>query len=248
MRVTAVCVTWNRPQLLGRAIHCFEAQENEDARLFVLDDAGQYNSLVFGDGWVLASVPQRYPNLGYKRNMAVEMARKWFPETEAILTWDDDDVYWPHAVASVATALEKKPWAQPRLVYEPAVQDGGEALMCVHADRPVGIGSLAHGGSWAWRLDLFDAAGGYPNQDNGEDGMLAAKAEEWHGPSANSSAMGPWYWYNRRDGEMMCDLGRDVWAIRGRQEIKKISCPPIGWNGPDIYAMPKIPRIHERPF
>jgi len=52
VRIAAVCPTYKRPHLLGRAIHCFLQQTHPDRELVILDDAGQYPTQS-GDRWRL---------------------------------------------------------------------------------------------------------------------------------------------------------------------------------------------------
>ena len=107
MKIAAVCPTYKRPQLLGRAIHCFLQQTHPDRELVILDDAGQYRNQA-GDRWRLVSINKRYDCFGDKRNAVIDMIS---PDVEGIVCWDDDDVYWPHAIEAVSAALEKRPWA-----------------------------------------------------------------------------------------------------------------------------------------
>lgn len=245
MRVTAICVTWNRPEMLGRLIHCFHQQNLSSGSLLILDDAGQYPCIISGRGWVLLSAPARYPTLGEKRNAAVEFAVSCFPHTEAIAVWDDDDVYWPHALRSVAAALQKRSWAQPRVVLESAI-DGSLVPTRTYANSYPK--HLCYGGSWAFRLAAFERVGGYPPLNNSEDCDIGNKLQREYGPSGDSSALfGPWYWYNRRP-KQMAELGEEAYAIRGRENVLPREFPPIGWNGPNVYEWPKTPGIHPRPF
>jgi len=104
LNITALCVTYNRPALLGRSIFCFEQQQYANGHLYILDDGAQYESHS-GPNWVLESEHERYPDLSAKRNAAAESALELWPDTDVIMTWDDDDVYFPHALSSVNAAL-----------------------------------------------------------------------------------------------------------------------------------------------
>jgi len=248
MHITAVCVTWNRPLLLGRAIHCFLQQTHPNRSLLILDDAGQYRSQS-GDGWHLVSLPERFPTLGDKRNAAVDLAARHFPQTEGLATWDDDDIYWPQAIESVAKALEESPWAQPRMVFEPVSLGRLDRLHRVLTyGVSVGEHNIAYGGSWAWGLDAFRAMGGFPPRDNSEEVFLARKMHRTYGPSADSTPEDAWYCYNRCVGTHMCDLGEDAYAIRGRQIIEPVDELSIGWNGPNVYQSHIEPGLRMRPF
>lgn len=125
MNILAMCITWNRPQLLGRSIHCFLQQTDPSARMFILDDAGQYNSQEH-ERWTLVSVVKRYPTMGEKRNALLDMALKHYPQLEGFMLWDDDDAHFPHTIEYVSKALDTKSWAQPRLALE--MTEDGQSL------------------------------------------------------------------------------------------------------------------------
>ncbi len=248
MNLLAICITWNRPRLLGRSIHCFLRQTDPNARLFVLDDAGQYRPQKH-ERWTLASVPTRYPSMGEKRNALIDMAMKRYPKTDSFMLWDDDDVYFPHTAKCVSAALEQKCWAQPRLALE--MTEGGKSLKRVetHSRNPKEQfnKSLCYGGCWAWRMDTFIELGRFPSTNYSEDLKVAFPCLERFGPSADSSPDEPWYYYNRLNNSISKE-GRGFYALRGKQNIEPVEELSIGWNGPDIFNMPIEPGIHPRPW
>lgn len=249
MNLLAMCITWNRPELLGRSIHCFLQQTDKNARLFVLDDAGQYQSQEH-ERWTLFSTDKRYPTMGQKRNVLLEMALKQYPQIGGFMLWDDDDVYFPHAAKCVSRALEQKCWAQPRLALE--MCDGNKELRRVRTyanNKKVPIDkSICYGGCWAWRIDTFLSLGRFPSTNHGEDIVVARPCLEKYGPSADSSPSGnPWYYYNRLNNSIT-EEGKNFYALRGKQKIEPVDEIPIGWNGPDIFNLPIKPGIHDRPW
>ena len=245
MNLLAMCITWNRPILLGRSIHSFLQQTNANARLFILDDAGQYSSQEH-ERWTLFSTSNRYPNMGTKRNALLDLAIQRYPEVEGFMLWDDDDVYFPHAMQNVSDALDRKCWAQPRLALE--MSKDCKRLRRVDTNgghrRPADI---AYGGCWAWRLDTFSSVGRHPNSDHGEDIKVAAVCQRRFGDSANSTPEEPWYYYNRLNNSIS-EEGKNFYAVRGRQTIEAVSKLSINWNGPDIFGLPIEPGIHSRPW
>lgn len=251
MNITGVCVTYNRPQFLGRAIHCFLQQDHPGARLLVLDDAGQY-PCVGGDGtWKMVSRASRYKTLGEKRNDAFRLACQLFPETEGIAVWDDDDVYWPHAMAAVSAALEKGAWAQPSVVYEPSKR-GSTIVQLKRQYTGAKNGEfVAYGGSWAWRRSTLETLSGYPHIDNCEDQFLAGRARQNFGRSTDTICAAypePYYLYHRREiGSHMSDVP-DPYAHRQCDCITKVEEIPIGWNGPNVYELSVESGIHPRPW
>jgi glycosyltransferase involved in cell wall biosynthesis len=242
MKITCVCPTYKRPRLLGRLIHCFLQQNDPNCELVILDDAGQYRPQE-GERWRLHVTDRRYPNFGAKRNAVVSLVSD---DTDGILCFDDDDVYWPHAVSSVAAALEQRPWAQCRTVYESA----GPSML----QRTEAFGKRPHdwgyGGCWAWRKDAFWKVGGYYQADMGDDVGVAKKLLAAFGESADSSAgCEPWYWYNRDPGtNHISDEGSEFWSKRAELDGEFVEELSIGWNGPNVYDYELLPNVKERPW
>src|SRR3990172_10586687 len=89
VKITALCPTYNRPRLLGQSIAMFLAQDYIEKELIILDDAGQYGDQ-HGYNWHIISVGSRYPCVAAKRNALWKMA-----DSDYVMTWDDDDWYFP---------------------------------------------------------------------------------------------------------------------------------------------------------
>jgi len=245
MKMLAMCITWNRPQLLGRSIHCFLQQTDPNHRMVILDDAGQYESQEH-ETWSLFSTSQRYSSMGLKRNAVIELALKQYPDIEGFMLWDDDDCYFPHALESVSKALDKKCWAQPRLALE--MTEDGESLKRVMTNNKHGKPkSIAYGGCWAWRLDTFRELGMFPDTNHSEDNKVAHPCLARFGSSANSSPEEPWYYYNRTNNSISAE-GKDFYSQRGSQEVEPVEELSIGWNGLDIFNLPIISGVHPRPW
>ncbi len=115
LKITAFCPTLNRPELLGRLIKCFEHQTYDNRELIILDDGGQYESGQKGDRWELISVPRRFRTLGEKNNAAMAMASF---DSKALAKADDDDIYAPWWLESLADALGRAEVVQPKLVVD----------------------------------------------------------------------------------------------------------------------------------
>ena len=247
MNVLAMCITWNRPQLLGRSLHCFLQQTDPNARMFILDDAGQYSSQEH-ERWSLLSTPKRYPTMGNKRNALLDMALERYPKMDGFMLWDDDDVYFPHTMECVSAALDSECWAQPRLALEMNKDNRGLRRVETFSRTGPFDKSLAYGGCWAWRLDTFAKLGRFPGTNHSEDLRVAWPCLAKYGPSADSSPNeNPWYYYNRLNNTISAE-GKGFYALRGQQKIEHVDNPPIGWNGLDIFALPIEPGIYPRPW
>ncbi len=130
--IAAICPTFARPQLLANAIACFLRQDYPIHRrqLLILDDAGQFTEAIERDGrcrwsmatpkdkgeWDVISEPDRYSSLPAKYNALLAKADFHYPQTDAFVVWEDDDVYFPHHLSAHAKALEHGEWSKPSRV------------------------------------------------------------------------------------------------------------------------------------
>jgi len=184
-------LTFDRPRLLARALHCYLQQDYPDdkAELLILDDAGQYRPQRSLDGkpWEIVSVSRRFSSLGAKRNAAISMVSQ---DTDVIAVWDDDDVYLPWTLRAHATALKEGDWSKPSLI----VDDKREGI---RLQEP--CAQYMYHAAWAFRLEMFRAAGGYDDIVSGEDKALAGKFVEGAVKSADPIQLGfdPYFVFNR---------------------------------------------------
>ncbi|MGA2063793.1 MAG: hypothetical protein ABSG86_02440 [Thermoguttaceae bacterium] len=237
MKIAAICVTYLRPRQLGHMVRCFLRQDYPAAQreLVVLDDAGQYESQG-GDGWRLVSTARRFPTLGEKRNAAAALAQ----DADALAVWDDDDLYLPWALSASAAALGRAAWSRPSLVLHP--QPDGRLTQ--HR-----TGGLFHGG-WAYQRSLFDAVGGYPRMDNGEDQGLGRRFTQAGASQADPAALGfaPFYVYAWDGGSHLSGMGPDGYQRLGRVRAEKtelvISDPPAI----DLLRPRIVPGVRPRMF
>jgi hypothetical protein len=162
-----VCVpTFRRPKLLGHLIACFENQSYENRRLIAYDDHGEMTS-GGGDRWEIVSDTARYKTLGEKRNAIVRM----MPECDAYVMWDDDDLFLPHALQSIADGLRRADFVRPSTV----LARHGNSLIQTEAFWREDRSDKAYQGAWGFTRSAFDAAGGYESVSLGEDLLLAKK-------------------------------------------------------------------------
>lgn len=168
MKLTALCCTYLRPTLLEELIESFLRQDYPEARLVILDDAGQYETRDYG-AYRVVSTSTRYPSLGEKRNACAALA----PDADAYLVADDDDIYLPHWFSSVAAALQYEAWCKPAKVYS--------ARNNKYVLKPAG--GIYHS-SWAYRRQAFEAVNGYRPMNAGEDSELSTRMAKKLGPPA----------------------------------------------------------------
>lgn len=248
MKIAAVCLTYARPIQLGRTIECFLRQTHPNCELLVYDDGFQYPSQPSGDRWRVVSVKERAPNLGTKRNLAVKCLG---PGIDAIQTWDDDDIHLPTALAAMAAALEKGPWAQPRQALE---WDGKQfrRFETFARGKP---NKCAYHGNWGYRFKEFWAVGGYPPIM--DDDTVAQRMTKAYGPSQDTISDDyptPAYAYSRVPNEshpndshlswLYKETGMDgAWKKLDAGTLAPVAEIPIGW---DIdYSTLPIPSVVE---
>lgn len=248
MKIGAVTVTWNRPELLGRMIECFNRQDYDDRELLILDDAGQYPDGLSGDRWKIVSIGSaRFATLGQKRNAAAALLHG---DIEALAVWDDDDIYLPHALSSCVNALKRRPWCQPRYVFE---QRPGGALHVFETFGRYDLGAFGYAGGWAYLRSVFEELGGYPAQSNGEDFVFAERMRERYGVSTDplGDPPDPYYIYSRigSPATHLSHWGGPEFGYQlyGRQKIRPLDRLDIGWQV-DYSKMPIAEGINPRPW
>jgi len=246
MKITACCITWNRPRELERLIECFTRQTHKDRELLILDDAGQYPDEPSGDRWQVISINKRFDCIGAKRNALAFMTG----DTDSLAVWDTDDIYLPWALESSVNALEKSPWAQCHEVLEwstPYSWTRHETFSRAH--RKV----LGYHGSWSYRKSAFIDVGGYPATGQ-EDNPLRVKMIERFGMSANPICKDypdPWYVYSRGASHISTLYAnaksfQAAWDQMGAEEVTQETLTP-GWDQ-DYLAIDMPTRLRCRPW
>lgn len=208
--VCAICPTFNRPELLSRAIRSFEKQTYDNRYLIIVDDLGQYENQA-GDRWELISIPRRFLTLGEKRNFAAALAPR---DTWAYAVWDDDDLYMPWHLEAVAKALSKGLLVQPRHAVD--YWNGRwvvvETFNKRRAARPRHPSSnfFCYHGCWGYTRELFKEVGGYrpcyADDDIDFQHRLISMGVKSVGFCAEHP---PSYFYNRNHTVRISELGKN---------------------------------------
>lgn len=190
-KFACVCLTFDRPELLSRALYSYLEQDYPDdrAELLILDDTGQYKprSCTEGKPWELISVPCRFSSVGAKRNAAISMVSE---DVDAIAIWDDDDIYLPWTLKAHAAVLANADWSRPSVI----VDHRKEGVVLTEPDD-----QYVFHAAWAFRRDVFRLAGGYGDIISGEDKDLASKFGVGKVKSADPIKFGfdPYFVFNR---------------------------------------------------
>lgn len=187
-KITVCCVTYRRPELLGRMIAAFEAQDYPNREMLILDDSGELAE-ASGPNWRLISSPERSPTLGSKRN---RLARMVSADTAAIVPWDDDDLVMPWALSAVAAGLQRGEWIRPSL----ALARSSEKFVPLKTWAIQDQSDKAYHPAWGYSVGAFWVAGGYPEDVSlGEDLVLARRLRDLHIAEADPMTLGfaPYY-------------------------------------------------------
>lgn len=181
-KLACICCTYARPQLLAQTLQSYLEQDYPADRceLIILDDAGQYVSQAHAapKPWHLVSVPRRFRTLGEKRNASAALVS---PDVDALVVWDDDDIYLPWTLRAHAAALERAPWSLPSVVL---VEQAKTYRLAAKE-----TGGLFHP-AWAFTREVFAEVAGYPFMQSGQDQGLAARFRAAGVSSADPIALG----------------------------------------------------------
>ena len=177
--LVAICPTYNRRRLVENAIACFLAQDYPPHRrqLLVLDDFGDLGS-VERDTWSVVSQQTRLPTLPSKYSALAELACTRWPDLDALVIWEDDDVYLPRHLLSHGQALRSGRWSKPATVLS---THGGT----VHEEPSAG----RFFASIAFRLELFRAADGFVETARGDfDQQFLSRLQSFGGPPVDTTS------------------------------------------------------------
>lgn len=167
--LSVCCPTYKRPKLLAEFYDCFLKQDYPINRreLIILDDAGQFVPFEDKENRVrLISLTEKYSTIGEKRNAFLQYIS---PESEFYVPADDDDLYYPHWLRTLAESAQNADVIAPIRCIEWKWQ--GTPIYC-HSQYQ--FLHAAH----AIRLDTFRKHGGYPNYPRQEDRAFFIKLEE----------------------------------------------------------------------
>lgn len=153
MFITALCPTYRHPKLLANSLALWNAQDYpaDQRELLILDDAPSFDEQ-HGPNWQLEAW-QRFPSLPAKYNYLVRLALTAFPQTDAFVVWEDDDIYLPSYISSHAKQLEQHELSKPGIILTDYPAPG-----TLQAET---AGPRFHS-SLAFRRELLERVGGWP--------------------------------------------------------------------------------------
>lgn len=210
---SVLVATWNRADLLPRALASLEAQTCADWEALVVDDGSvdgtPYLLEHWADGARRRALRRPHAGLSAARNAGLAVARgRW------ITFLDSDDEYAPEHLATRAEALAAAPGLD-LLHGGYRVLGPPEAHFVPDADDPTRLIPLAEcvvGGTFVFRAEFLRGLGGFPDIPYGMDYALMQRVMAAGGRVATCAT--PTYLYHREPGVGMCEERRPDAAER----------------------------------
>lgn len=194
--------TYNRAQLLPRAITSLLAQTETDWELIIIDDGSTDNTFEVLQPYILKHENIRYMyqqnrGLGSSRNAGVLAACGLF-----VTFLDSDDEYLPNHLLIRKTALVQNNDVHfihggIEVIGNPYVPDKDDNTKLIHLDECV------VGGTFVLRRDMVLALGGYPHIRFADDAAFYQIAVDAGVPIAKIDS--PTYRYYRDTPDSLCN-------------------------------------------
>jgi hypothetical protein len=114
MFITALCPTFRHPELLANSLELWNRQTYpaDQRRLLILDDGDTFDNQI-GPNWTLMSTKSRFASLPLKYNTLLSLGLRG---SDAILVWEDDDIYLPTYIEEHAKVLANHEFSKPNRV------------------------------------------------------------------------------------------------------------------------------------
>jgi len=136
MKISAICPTFRRPELLEEAIQSFLMQDYAGEKELIIVNDEKEQTLVFDHPQVkIFNLNERAPSLADKYNYAVSLA-----SGDMITPWDDDDIYLPNRLTTIANNTFGGMWYSDymftdRVEGELALTTGKIHVNCAYSAR-----------------------------------------------------------------------------------------------------------------
>jgi glycosyltransferase involved in cell wall biosynthesis len=163
-KISCICPTFSRAYLLEEAIESFHKQDYQGEKELIVCNDFPLQEFVYEHPEVkIINLPERCPNLGSKRNTAYSYATG-----EYMITWGDDDIHLPRRISRmVNVALE----LNTEFLFE------GPYIILYGGKISYQPGLVAGPNMISKRL--FEAVGGIPNINSGEDQAFNANLRKY---------------------------------------------------------------------
>jgi len=213
-RFSVIVPTFNRVQLLGRALASLVAQTFGDFEALIIDDGSRDETFAAIRPLILSDARFRYHfaqnrGLAGARNLGIGMATG-----EYITFLDSDDEYLPtHLELRAAYVL-----AHPDIaLLHGGVEVIGDKFVADKNDptKQIAIADCVIGGTFVIRRDLFSRIGNFGSVEYGDDTAFFERAMDVGAPIARTDA--PTYRYYRTESDSLCAIA----ARGGVEAIRK---------------------------
>jgi glycosyltransferase involved in cell wall biosynthesis len=214
MNFSIIIPTFNRAQLLSRAIESVLAQDFSDWEMIVMDDGSSDNT---GDVVrIFSDVDQRI-TYHFSKNQGAAAARNFgasFASGRYITFLDSDDEYLPGHLQTRAEILSAKPAIE---LLHGGVEVIGDPMVTDIFDHSklIPVSECIVGGTFFIRRDLFKRLEGFSDIPYGDDNDFYIRASELG--ALIEKVEFPTYRYHRTEADSLCNI-----AVRqGIDGIKK---------------------------
>jgi glycosyltransferase involved in cell wall biosynthesis len=155
-KMSACCMTFGRPDMLGEAVECFLRQDYPgETELIILNDHPEI-LLEYPDipsNIMLVNLTERIPTIGEKRNMSTDLS-----SGDIVMQWDDDDIHLPNRFSAIAEKMTLKHYYKPCTFW---YWGGGR----VHQKPKRNVAHAMSG----YSREFYKTMGGYPPKHSGQD-------------------------------------------------------------------------------
>jgi hypothetical protein len=100
-KVSCLCMTYCRPDLLEEAIESFHKQKHKNKELIILNDNNKINLIYEHENVKVFNFKNRFKTLGDKRNASLDIA-----SGDILMTWDDDDIHLPSRIFDTISSID----------------------------------------------------------------------------------------------------------------------------------------------
>ncbi len=157
MKITAICLTYRRPDLLEEALQSFLMQDySAEKELIILNDEPEQVLQFKHPQVIIKNMSARAPDLATKYNFAASLATG-----QMIVPWDDDDVYLPHRFSTIAARQQGNLWFTDNLFTD---DEEGRLILAsgkIHCNHAYSPGFLIRAGAYHKHPDVISASGDF---------------------------------------------------------------------------------------
>lgn len=165
MKVSCLCPTFARAELLNEAIYSFLNQDFlGEKELIILNDYSEQNLRINHPEINIINLTGQLPSLGYKRNLLCQLANG-----DILFPWDDDDIHLPWRISTSLEYME---------------QIGCEFFnfdRALHCNNNIiqNISFNTFHTAGCYTKSLWKKTGGYGEIDSGDDSIFEASIKQY---------------------------------------------------------------------